>query len=133
MASSPQFISVPRISFGEITTGQSLRTTNTSANLVTVISGAATGTRILELVIKATGDPTNSIVTLWLDNGITNALFDEFALGDPAAGSNTAVTYRLSTTYSNLILPSDSWSLKAGCTVTPTAGTIAVWAFGGDL
>ena len=133
MASNPQFINTPRISFGEITTGQTARTTGTTTSLVEVIQGATGGTRIVETVVKSLGQPADSLVQLWLDNGSTKILFDEYDIGAPAAGSTTVVSYRLSTTYSNLILPSTSWKLFAACTVTPTSGGIVVWALGGDF
>ena len=132
MASNPQFINTPRISYGEITTGQTARTTGTTTSLVDVMTGATGGTRIIEVVTKATGQAAASLVQLWLFNGTSNILFDEFTPG-ATAGSTTVASSRLSTTYSNLILPSSSWKLVAGCTVTPTSGNILVWAFGGDL
>lgn len=133
MANNPAFIATPRIGFGEITTGQPARTTGTTSNLVDVITGVAAGTRILEVVVKATGDPADSVVSLWLNNGTINVLFDEFDIGNPAAASDTTVGHRVAVAYNNLVLPSASWKLVAGCTVTPTAGSIVVWAFGGDL
>lgn len=133
MATAPSFISTPRLAHGAITTGQTARTTGTTSNLVDVITGAAAGTRILEVVVKALGQPADSVITLWLYDGTNNVLFDEIDIGAPAAGSNTVVAYRTSQTYQNLVLPSASWKLVAGCTVTPTSGNIEVWALGGDL
>lgn len=133
MATSPEFVKTPRISYGAVTTGQTARTTGTTTNLVEVIQGATGGTRVLEIVVKSLGDPADSIVTLWLDNGSTKILFDEIDIGDPAAASTTVTGYRTRQTYANLVLPSSSWKIFAGVTVTPTAGDIIVWALGGDL
>lgn len=133
MASTPQFIATPRISFGEILAAQTARTTNTSTNLVDVIQGAASGTRVIEIVVKSLGQPADSTLTLWLNNGVSTFLFDEYDLGAPTAGSTTVTSYKLTTTYNNLILPNASWKIMAGCTVIPTAGHIIVAAFGGDL
>lgn len=133
MASTPEFIKTPRISYAEVTTAQTARTTGTSTNLVEVIAGASGGTRVLEIVVKSLGDPADSVVTLWLDNGSTKILFDEIDIGDPAAGSNTVVAYRTRQTYANLVLPSADWKIFAGVTVAPTAGNIIVWALGGNL
>ena len=132
MASNPQFINTPRISYGEITTGQTARTTGTTTNLVDVMTGATGGTRIIEVVTKATGQAASSLIQLWLFDGTSNILFDEFGIST-ATGSTTAASGRSSTTYSNLLLPSSSWKLVAGCTVTPTSGNLLVWALGGDL
>lgn len=133
MATSPAFIGTPRLAHGAITTGATARTTGTTTNLVDVITGAASGTRILEVVVKSLGQPADSVITLWLYDGTNNVLFDEIDIGAPAAGSTTVTAYRTSQTYANLILPSSSWKLVAGCTVTPTSGNIEVWALGGDL
>lgn len=133
MASTPQFIATPRISFGEILASQAARTTNTSANLVDVIQGVASGTRVIEIVVKSLGQPADSVITLWLNNGTSTFLFDEYDLGAPTAGSTTVASYKLTTTYNNLLLPNTSWKIMAGCTVLPTSGNIIVVAFGGDL
>lgn len=133
MATTPAYIGTPRIGFGEITTGQAARTTGTTTSLVDVITGAASGTRILEIVVQGLGDPADSTITLWLNNGTSNILFDDLDIGNPAAASNTTAGYRLSTTYNNLVLPNASWKVVAGCTVTPTSGNIIVWALGGDI
>lgn len=132
MATTPQFIATPRIGVGSITTGQTARATGTTANLVDVLTAGTNGTRILEIVVKADDDPADSVVVFWLHDGTNATVFDELDIGNPAAGATTAASYRGSVTYSNLVLPS-GWKLQASCTVTPTAGTIKVWAFGGNL
>lgn len=134
MALNPSFVSTPRLGVGSITIGQTARATGTTANVVDVLSavGVAAGTRILEVVIKADDNPADSTVVLWLHDGANAHPFDEIDIGDPAAGSTTVASYRTSQTYQNLILPA-GWKLQASCTVTPTAGTIKVWALGGDL
>jgi len=132
MATNPSFISTPRIGYGSITTGQTSRDTGTTSNVVDVISAVSAGTRVLEVVIKADNDPADSVVCLWLHDGSTNVIFDEVDIANPAAASTTAVGYRTTLTYQNLILPS-GWKLQASCTVTPTAGTVKVIALGGDL
>lgn len=132
MAASPSFIGAPRIGVGTLTTGQTARTSGTTTDVVDVITGATSGTRVLEVVVKADGDPADSVVVFWLNNGSTNFVFDELDIGNPAAGSATVVAYRGTVTYSNLVLPS-GWKLQASITVTPTAGNVLVYALGGDL
>lgn len=132
MATSPAFIDTPRIGVGTLTTGQTDRSSGTASAVVDVISAGTNGTRVLELVVKADNDPADSCVVFWLNNGSTNFVFDEIDMGNPAAGSATVASYRGSLTYSNLVLPS-GWKLQASVTATPTAGSIIVHAFGGDL
>lgn len=133
MAANPNFIGTPRVSVGSITTGQTSRTAGaTPANVVNVMTAGAAGSRILEIVILSDNDPADSVIILWLNDGTTSTTFDEIDIGNPAAAGTTAAAYRFSQTYANLVIPS-GWILQASCTVTPTAGTIKVWALGGDL
>lgn len=132
MAITPQFIEAPRVGVAEVDTAQTARAAGTSSNVVDVLSAGTNGTRILEVVVKATDDPADCMVVLWLHNGSTNYVFDEIDLGNPAAGSATVTSYRGTVTYSNLVLPS-GWKLQASVTATPTAGKINVVALAGDL
>lgn len=131
MAVSPAFAVTPRIAVGSVSTTNTNR--DGTGTIVTIITGASTGTRINEIVIKSTSDPADSIVTLFLYDGTTAWLFDEIDLGNPAAGSATVTTYRTSVTYTNLVLPNTSWSVRAAVTAAPTAGVLNVFALAADL
>lgn len=133
MATAPAFIGTPRIGIGQVDTAQTARASGTTSNVVDVITGAASGTRILEVVVKATDDPADSCVVLWLFDGTQAHCLDEIDIGNPAAGSATVASYRNSVTYSNLVLPNASWKLQASITATTTGGKVNVIAFGGDL
>lgn len=131
MAVSPAFIGTPRIGVGSVSTANTNR--DGTGTIVDVITGASTGTRILEVVFKADGDPADCTVVLYLYDGANSVVFDELDLGNPAAGSATVASYRGTLTYANLVLPSATWKLQASITATPTAGTVKVIALGGDL
>lgn len=131
MAANPVWASTPRIGVGSVTVANTGR--DGTGTLVSILTGVAAGTRIDRLVVAATADPADSTVTIFLYDGTTNWYFDEFDLGNPAAASTTLPPYRTEKAYSNLILPTASWVLKAAVTVAPTAGAINVFAFGGDL
>lgn len=132
MATNPSFIGTPRIGVGSLTTGQTARASGTTSNVVDIFTAGSSGSRILELVVKADDNPADSCVVFWLHDGSTNYPFDEIDLGDPAAGSATVASYRNLLTYANLVLPS-GWKVQASITATPTAGTVKAYAFGGDL
>ncbi len=102
-----------------------------TGTIATVGSAGANGTRIDEIVAKATGDPADSVLTLFLYDGSTYFLFDEIDLGDPAAGSTTVTTFREPRIYKNLVIPT-GWSLRAAITVALTSGVVNVFALGGD-
>ena len=132
MATSPAFTATARIGRGSVTTASSnIRTGGT--NYVDVITGASTGTRINEIVIKSTGQPADSVLGLLIYDGTNTYSFDEIDLGAPSAGSNTVTAYRTTVFYTNLVLPSTSFKLQAAISVTPTSGTIEVIALGGDF
>lgn len=131
MASTPNFTGTPRVTVASVSTTNTNR--DGTGTIVDVMTGASTGTKIQEVVVKSTGDPADSIVTLFLNDGTTNWLYDEIDLGNPAAGSATVTAYRTVAQYANLILPNASWKLRAAITAGPTAGVINVFATGGDF
>jgi hypothetical protein len=131
LTATPAFAVVPRIGFGSVTAANTNR--DGTGTIVDVLTGAAAGTKINEVVLQATGDPADSVVTLFIYNGSTYLLFDEFDLGNPAAASTTVPGYRYPRRYENLVLPSASWKLAAAITVALTSGAINVFALGCDL
>jgi hypothetical protein len=131
MASTPNFTGTPRVAAASVSTANTNR--DGTGTIVDVMTGATNGTKIQEVVIKSTGDPADSIVTLFLNDGTTNWLYDEIDLGNPAAGSATVTAYRTVVQYANLVLPSSSWKLRAAVTAGPTSGVLNVIATGGDF
>lgn len=131
MASTPAFAVTPRIGFAAVSTANTAR--DGSGTIVDALTGVAAGTRIERVVLQTTGDPADSIVTMFLYNGSAYQLFDEFDLGNPAAASTTVAGYRVERAYSDLILPSSSWKVAFAITVALTAGQINAFVFGADL
>lgn len=131
MASAPAFASVPRLGVAAVSVANTNR--DGTGTIADVLVGVAAGTRIERVVLEATGNPADSVVTLFIHNGTSYFLFDEFDLGDPAAASATSVAFRIERAYRDLILPSASFKLAAAITVALTAGVINVFAFGADL
>ena len=127
MATSPVFAVTPRIGAVSIATADSSYTAPT--NVGTLITGASTGTRISEIVVKNAATSAAAIVRIFLYDGSTYWLFDEVTVS-AATGSSTVQQNRVSTPYNNLILPSASWSVRV---TTSVAQTTHVTAFGADL
>lgn len=128
MATSPVFAVTPRIGMAEVTVANTNRDGTTGA-YVDVIIGAATGTRVAEIVIQASVTTTAGMVRLFVTDGVTTSMFDEITVA-AATVSATVKGARLSTTYSNLILPNSSWKIIAS---THNASNINVFALGADL
>lgn len=130
MASTPAFTATPRIGVAAVSTANTNR--DGTGTIATVLTAGASGTKIEQVVVKADGDPADSIVVLFLHDGSNYWVFDELDAGNPTAGSATAVTYRAQAFYTNLVLP-NGWSLRASITAAPTAGVVNVFALGGDF
>lgn len=127
MATSPVFAVTPRIGSVYIATADSSYTAPT--NVGTLIAGASTGTRIAEIVVKCAATSAAAIVRIFLYDGTSYWLFDEILVA-AATGSSTVQQTRVSTTYNNLILPSQSWSIRV---TTSVSQATHVTAFGADL
>lgn len=130
MANAPVFTDTPKIGVASVSTANTNR--DGTGTIATVLTAGADGTVVEEIVAKSTGDPADSIVTIFLHDGTNFWLYDEIDLGNPAAASATAEGYRASRTYEDLVLPT-GWSIRAAITAAPTAGVVNVFAFGGDL
>lgn len=131
MAATPAFANVPRVGVGSVTVANTGR--DGTGTLVDIITGVAAGTRVERIIVKATGDPADSIVNLFYFDGTTNWLLDAFDIGDPGAGSNTLDTYREERAYIDLVLAGATHKIKASITVALTTGAVNVFAFGADL
>ncbi len=127
MATSPVFAVSPRIGAVSISTADSSYTAPT--NVGTLITGASTGTRISEIVVKNAATSAAAIVRIFLYDGSTYWLFDEVTVA-AATGSSTVQQSRVSTVYNNLILPSASWSVRV---TTSVSQATHVTVFGADL
>ena len=139
MASTPSYWSNRRMGRAVLAAGATTdKTGATTTNIVDILTGAAAGTEITEIQVKADGDPADCIVLIFLHNGTDYRLYDEIDIGNPTAGSTTVPAYgdqgtTLPRYYTGLFLPSASWKLAAAITVATTAGNVNVWASGGDL
>lgn len=127
MALNPQFAVTPRIGATNVSVANTNR--DGTGTISTLITGAATGTRIVEIVCKALVTTTAGQVRAWLYNGTSYRFLDEYNI--PAVTvSNSVQSARVSTSYSNLILPDSSWSIVVA---THNAESIDVIALGADL
>ena len=131
MAGTPTFASTSRLGVAAVSAANTNR--DGTGTIVDILTGVSAGTRIERVVLQTTGDPADSVVTLYIHNGASWFLFDEFDLGNPTAASTTVAGYRVEKAYSDLVLPSSSFKLGAAITVALTAGVMNVFAFGGDL
>lgn len=130
MASSPVFAGTPNYGVASVSTANTNR--DGTGTIVDVWTAGASGGKVERVVLKATGDPADSVVTMYIYDGATYRLFDEFDLGDPTAASTTVTGYRTDRAYSDLILESGQ-KVAFAITVALTAGVIVAHVFGGDF
>jgi hypothetical protein len=127
MALEPAFAVAPRIGAVNVATANTNR--DGTGTVATLVTGAATGTRIAEIVVQARVTTTAGMVRIFLYDGTTYRFWDEVAIA-AATVSATVKGTRLATLYSNLVLPNASWSLVVS---THNAESIDVIALGADL
>lgn len=127
MAADPAFAVTPRIASVNIATANTNR--DGTGTVATLITGASTGTRIAEIVIKARVTTTAGQVRVFLHDGTNFFAFDEISVA-AATVSASVQSVRVSTAYANLVLPNASWSIRVS---THNAESIDVTALGADL
>ena len=126
MAATPQFASIVEVSAVSIATADTSRTSPT--NVGTVFTAGASGSRIDEVNIIATGTTTSGVVRLWIHTGSAYYLLQE-VLVPAITPSVTTASFSAVFTYNNLMLPS-GYSLRA---TTNNSEPFNVIAFGGDF
>ncbi len=131
MANAPVFATVARIGFASVTVANTNR--DGTGTIVDALTGVAAGTRIERVALQATANPADSTVQLYLHNGTSYLLYDEFDLGDPPASSATVIGYRTIRKYEDLVLPSASWKVAFAISAALTAGAINCFVLGADL
>ena len=130
MSTSPAFAATPRVGAVSVVTANTNR--DGTGTIATCFTAGASGSKVEEIVFKATGDPADSVLVVYLHDGGTYYIFDEVDLGNPAAASTTVSGWRDRRVYENLVLPV-GWSLRGSITVSLTSGSIMMIALGGDF
>lgn len=131
MATEPQFTAAPQLGFAAVSAANANR--DGTGTIVDAITIGANGGRLEKVVVKASDNPADSIVTMFIDRTGASGyrLYDEFDLGDPAAGSTTVEAYRTSRTYGEA-LPAGA-KIGFAITVAPTVGVVNCWALCGNF
>ena len=131
MATTPQFISTGVLGAGTSATAYTTIHGASTGNLVILATGAAGGTRVLEVVAQCAASSAAALVNLFItnDGGTTWYLFDQIAI-TAATQSATVKANRNSATYQNLLLTGTNQKLAFATTIAQQTNAIAL---GGDL
>lgn len=130
MSGTPAFASTPWHAVASVSTAN---TNRDGTGTIVDIGGVAPagGRKVEEIVVKATGDPADCTIVIYIHDGANYQVYDEWDIGNPAAGSATVASYRESRTYESLVLVSGE-KLAASITAAPTSGAVKVHGTGGD-
>jgi hypothetical protein len=110
MATAAQYAATARTAQAQVTTANTNR--NGTGTIVTVFTGAASGSRIDDIYIVATGTTTAGVVRLFLNDGTNTYLWKEILV--PAVTPSTTVSvFSAALIEQALILQNASWSLRA--------------------
>lgn len=135
MATDPQFAAIPAL--GAALLGNAETDLQVPTTTSTILTSAANGTKIEEIVVEASksgslvATTVAGLVYVFLYDGSNYRLFDSITVTANTA-SSTASPFRLSRTYSNLVLKS-GWSLRCSQSIAGNASILVVVAMGGDL
>ena len=130
ITTTPSFAVTPSTKVAAVSTANTNR--DGTGTIVDIVTTGAAGTILNRIDIQCTGDPADSIITIFLHNGTSYFLFDEIDIGNPAAASTTVAGFRTSRSYQDIVLPT-GWKIAAAITVALTAGVINVFAFTEDM
>lgn len=127
---SPIFPVSPLIGIATLTapTAITLRTNIVGVTgLVALVPVSTNGKRVDSITVKAKATTAAGILSVWLYNGTTSFLYDEFDI--PGVGVSTTVdSFSLKRNYTDLVLP-PTYQLYVSVTV---ANELNVFANGGD-
>ena len=104
----------------------------TPSNVTTLGTAGSNGSKIEEIVCQGVGTTVAGAVNIFLYDGATYHLYDFFIV--PAyTASSTVGAWRASRQYANLILPSNSWSLRCTVTIAGDQSMVKVTAIGASF
>lgn len=129
MSTDPQFAAT--INNGAQLLGAAETSLTAPTTTSTLVTAGATGTRIEEVVVKATATTVAGLVYLFLYDGSTYHLFDDIVIA-VVTQSTTVPPFRASKTFQNLMFKT-GWSLRASQSISGNASLLKVHALGGDL
>lgn len=112
MAASPNYAATPRAAVGQVSAANTAR--DGTGTLVTIITGASTGTRVDDLSVVATGTTTGGMIRFFVsyDGGTTNRFLREIPV-TALTPSATVQAFRAELFDLGITLPNASAQLRA--------------------
>lgn len=130
MSSTPAFASTPNV--GSASLGGFDTSLTAPSTVSTILTAGSSGAKIDEIVVQGTGTTVAGVVNIFVHDGSSYSLVDQFLI-TAVTSSTTAVAFRNTRQYANLILE-NGWTLRASHTTTGNdTNKLRVTAFGADL
>lgn len=117
VVATPIFTQTPKNKYAAVTAAQTDQSGATTANLVTLLTAGANGSKVSEITVEVPVTSVAGVATVFVDdagNG-TFKLFDTFLISAITV-SNTVAGFRATKQYDNFILTAGS-VVKVGVTV----------------
>lgn len=127
-SATPQFYGTPAPASALVGNADTSLTGPTT--VTTVLTAAANGTKIEEIVVQGVGTTVAGVLNIFRYDGATYHLIDQ-VLVTAVTSSTTAVAFRRRLTYDNLILKTGD-SLRASQTIAGNASLLKVTALAND-
>jgi hypothetical protein len=109
MATTAQYASTVRTAQAQVSVANTAR--NGTGTIVTVFTAGASGSRIDDIYITATGTTTAGVVRLFLNDGTNTYLFEEILV--TAITPSTTVSVFQAVLLNQAIVLASGWSLRA--------------------
>lgn len=110
MSTTANYAATPRSAVGQVSTANTNR--DGTGTIATIFTAGTNGSRIDDIVIKATGTTTAGMIRLFLNDGTNTRLWQEIQV-NAVTPSATVATWSFVITDAALILQNSSWSLRA--------------------
>lgn len=130
MASAPTFAATPNV--GSIALGGFDTSLTAPSTIVTLITGAANGTKVEEIILQGTGTTVAGVCNIFLYDGSTYHLYDQILI-TAVTSSTIAIAFRQNKQCANLIVK-NGWTLRASHTVTGNdTNKLSITGTAGDI
>lgn len=124
MSTSAQYAATVQTASAQVTTANTNR--NGTGTIVSVISGASSGTRVDDISIVATGTTTAGVVRLFISDGTNIRLWQEILVS--AVTPSTTVQVWSYTLLNQALLLKSGWSLQASTNNSETFNVLVTRA-----
>jgi hypothetical protein len=129
MATSPQFAGTP-LNGSVLLSATADASFTAPTHSVLVVTAGASGSKIDEIRLTGTGTTVTGLINIWAFDSSTYWLIDSVVV-PVVTPSTTVAAWVWSKSYPNLILLSNSWSIKVS--TTATSQLVCASAFGGSF